>query len=146
MKAHTPEQKREAAEKNLASKRTVRRTSLGNRDVLSFKDLETGFHYRVVNDKDGRVQRAQEMGYEVVKSDGQLGDLSITNPQSLGSIVSKPVGEGVTGILMRIPDTEFAEIQAIKHKEHEDKLGQLQVDGNNKGLSGKIEIGSSTKF
>jgi hypothetical protein len=106
-------------------KNRPKRTPLGARNRLSFqidqKDKEA-FSYRVINDQDDRLARAQEAGYEFVQSEESLGDLRVAEASSLGANVAKPVGNGVTGYLMRIKKEWYDEDQAAK----EAKLKELE--------------------
>ena len=122
-KGHTGWQKRKDIMENTASK-DVRpdrskpvRTPLGTRNRLTFKGLDENFHYHVINDKDGRLQRAQDGGYEFVESTEGLGDQMAAEASKMGKNVSKPVGHGVTGYLMRIPKELYDEDQKAKQRE-----------------------------
>lgn len=90
------------------------RTPLGARNVLTFRGLEKGFTYRIINDQDDRLVRAQEAGYEFVTSDEKLGDKKVAEATKIGSKVQKQVGGGVTGYLMRIKDEWYQEDQESK--------------------------------
>ena len=106
---------------NPATKATMRpkRTPLGQRNRLTYDNLDPAFEYRVINDKDDRLKRAQEAGYEFVHEAGKLGDERVAEGTSIDSRVAKPVGNGMTGFLMRIPKELYAEDQAGKIAEIE---------------------------
>ena len=91
-----------------------KRVPLSARNRLSFDNLDPNFHYRIVNDKDERLKRAQEGGYEFVESDERLGDTRVAEGSPMDSRVAKPVGNGVTGYLMRIPIAFYKEDQNAK--------------------------------
>ena len=91
-----------------------KRTPLGARNRLSFDKQDPNFVYRVINDVEDRLQRAQEAGYEYVVSDEQLGDKRAAEGGKIDSRVSKPVGNGVRGFLMRIPREYYDEDQKVK--------------------------------
>ena len=93
------------------------RTPLGTRNRLTFKNLDPDYKYRVVSDKDGRLQRAQDGGYEFVESTEGLGDQMAAEASKMGKNVSKPVGHGVTGYLMRIPKALYDEDQLAKQSQ-----------------------------
>lgn len=93
-----------------------KRTPLGSRARLSFSKKEPGFIYRVINDVDERLVQAQEAGYEFVKGDGTLGDPRAGEGGRVDSRISKPVGNGVRGFLMRIPDEYYKSDQDEKEK------------------------------
>jgi hypothetical protein len=92
------------------------RIPLGQRNRLTFTNLDPAFVYRVINDQEDRLIRAQEAGYEFVSSDQQLGDTTVMTPKKVGKKVSKPVGNGVNGYLMRIPKEWYDEDQKAKMK------------------------------
>lgn len=102
-----------------------KRTPLGARNRLSFGNQDPNFVYRVINDVDDRLQRAQEAGYEFVVSDEQLGDKRAAEGGKIDSRVSKPVGNGVRGFLMRIPRDYYDEDQKVK---------QDQIDETEKAM------------
>jgi hypothetical protein len=94
------------------------RTPLGARNRLTFKGLDTkNFFHRVITDKDDRLDRALEAGYEFVEAEGKLGDVRVAEGTVPGAKVAKPVGNGETGYLMRIPREFYNEDQAAKAAE-----------------------------
>ena len=114
-----------------ASKRPDRskpkRVPLGHRDRLTFGEMEEGFNYRVVSDsKLGRVDKALAGGYEFVHSEEQLGDTVAAEAASIDSRVSKPVGNGATGWLMRFKSEWYNEDQAAKEAELKETEKGLQ--------------------
>ena len=68
-----------------------------------WSDQDPNYAYRVFNDSVGRVARAEEGGYEVVRTNQELGDATVDSATAVGSAVTRPVGGGMTGVLMRIP-------------------------------------------
>jgi hypothetical protein len=97
-----------------------KRTPLGQRNRLSFGKQDPNFVYRVINDQDERLQQAQEAGYDFVVSDEPLGDKRAAEGGKIDSRVSKPVGNGIRGFLMRIPKEFYEEDQAAK-------MGKIEV-------------------
>lgn len=91
-----------------------KRTPLGARARLSFGKQDPNFVYRVINDQDDRLLQAQEAGYEFVMGDEKLGDTRAAEGGKIDSRISKPVGNGVRGFLMRIPRDYYEEDQAAK--------------------------------
>lgn len=91
-----------------------KRTPLGQRNRLSFGKQDPNFVYRVINDQDERLQQAQEAGYEFVTSNEPLGDKRVAEGGAVDSRVSKPVGNGTRGFLMRIPKEYYEEDQDSK--------------------------------
>jgi hypothetical protein len=119
-----------------ASKRPDRskkeRVPLGARNRLGFRNLDKRFHYHLINDQDDRLARAQEAGYEFVESDEKMGDTRVAEGTTLGSRVSKPVGNDTTGYLMRIPMKFYNEDQAAKEAnlvEKEEDMQPKTTDG-----------------
>ena len=105
----------QAATKTKRPDRSVKtRTPLGARNRLGFSNLDERFNYRVINDQDDRLDRAVDAGYEFVESDEKLGDARVAEGTIPGSRVAKPVGNNVTGYLMRIPVKFYKEDQAAK--------------------------------
>ena len=100
-----------------------RRTPLAARNRLSVRNLEPGYHYRVVNanletDPD-RVNAFIEQGYEIVPRDkaGQIGDKRVDTASALGSTSEISVGQGTKAILMRIKDEWYKEDQDAKQRQ-----------------------------
>lgn len=102
-----------AEEKSKAVNRP-KRTSLGAKNRLSFGKQDPGFVYRVINDKDDRLKDAQAAGYDFVHGDEKLGDERVGEGGAIDTRISKPVGNGVRGYLMRIPKEFYDEDQAAK--------------------------------
>jgi hypothetical protein len=108
---------RERKEDGLKSKSTrPKRTPLGMRNRLSFGDQDPNFVYRVINDQDDRLEQAREAGYDFVVSDKDLGDKHAAEGGKTDSRVSKPVGNGIRGYLMRIPKEYYEDDQREKQK------------------------------
>ena len=99
-------------EKNQSAR--PQRPPLGARNRLTFGQQDPNYVYRVINDQDDRLQKAQEAGYEFVVSDQKLGDERAAEGGKIDSRVSKPVGNGVRGFLMRIPREYYNEDQQAK--------------------------------
>jgi hypothetical protein len=91
-----------------------KRVKFNDRNRISFSGMHPDFVYRVVNDKPGRIERMQEIGYEFVESDEQLGDYRVAEGSKLGKAVSKAVGGGVNGYLMRIKKEFYDEDRKAK--------------------------------
>lgn len=98
------------------------------RDALFIEDSDKdpNYVYRIFNDDDerwsGRIRAAQDHGWEVVENT-KMGDPKAVESSPLGSATSKPVGHGVTGVLMRIP-REFYE----EDKEASEANRKIQED------------------
>jgi len=115
----------------------------GLRDKLSITGQEPGFHYCIVNDYN--VETYALGGYEFVSHDVKIGDRSINAAAMEGGKVSLPVGNGVTGFVMRIPQEYYDEDRAAEQADLDDKDRALRQNLNSKddGRYGKVEIGQS---
>jgi len=117
----------------------------GLRDKLSLKGCEPGFHYCIVNDYN--VDVYVDAGYEFVTHDLRIGDRHIDSSKAEGRKVSLPVGNGVTGFVMRIPQEWYDEDRLEEQKEldkTEDTLRQDRSDGRYGEL--KINRGSTSRI
>jgi hypothetical protein len=93
--------------------RPKRRSFGADGGKLQFQSRE-GYQRRVFNDVDGRIAEFQGYGWEPVKVAAEASELSAGDASKLGSVVRKPVGGGVEGVLMEIPKEWFEEDQAAK--------------------------------
>lgn len=78
-----------------------------------------GFVRRIFNhdpSNPGRIERAQLAGWSGVQDDSRIGDPKTSVAAQFGSVVTRPVGKGVTGVLMEIPEELYREDQATKAK------------------------------
>ena len=116
----------------IAVSRKPQRVKLADRNRICFNELDANYVYRVVNDKDGRIEKLQRIGYEFVESDENIGDYRVAEGSKMGSAVSKPVGNGVTGYLMKIRRELYEEDQAAK---------AAQVDEIEKALKPNVSKG-----
>lgn len=113
------------------------------RNTLTYDGKDKDYFYRVVNDDDGRVEKLESYGYEVVREGGQLGDPTADGSTSLGSAVSKPVGGGKTGVLMRTKREFYEEDQAGKQRELNELEDALHKKSEEDGHYGKLKIDRS---
>jgi len=107
-----------------------KRVPLSQRNRISFPQ-EEGYHYHLINDKDGRLQKAIDGGYEFVESDKNLGDPIVGTAKKMGKNVSMPVGNGTTGYLMRIKNEWYDEDQKAKQKLVDDSEKAMKPKGKN---------------
>jgi len=92
-----------------------KRTPVGGaRDILTVANMDPNYVYRWVNDKDGRITKFKEGGYEVVTSDTEVGQDAVDRGSKLGSAITKSVGGMTTAVLMRIPREWYDEDQTAK--------------------------------
>lgn len=94
----------------------VRRTPVGIRGRLNVRNKDPKFQYRIVNDENGRVDQFLDAGYEIVTGNETIGDSRLNQPSKEGSPVSTHVGNGIKGVLMRIPTEWYEEDQEEKQK------------------------------
>lgn len=125
-------------------KRSNRRILGGFRDPLAMEHKrDPDFHYRIFNDdpnRPGRIEAAKEAGYEVVEGEAQIGDPSADTPKKLGSAITRPVGNGVTGVLMRKPLDWHLEDQAEKQKIRNETEAAIKRKPNQPGFYGKVDV------
>ena len=126
----------------MESKRQSRRTPIsGYRNPLTVKGKDPEYEYRIVNDVDGRIDDLREVGYEVVTdSKHKIGDKRVATPTKEGSPITKHVGNGITGVLMRIKKEWFDEDQDAKQQKVKDIEQSMKADAATKSDYGKLEI------
>ena len=97
-----------------ASAQRPKRTPISQRNRLEIRNKEAGFHYRIVNDVDDRVELLKENGWEIVPDAkvGAVGNRRVDNTSALGSASSFSVGQGTKAVVMRIPVEWFNEDRA----------------------------------
>lgn len=119
-------------------KRPVRK-SLKQTGKLVFEERK-GYQRRVFNDHDSRVEDAVANGWEVVRipvdgSEKQAGDAS-----QLGSVVRKPVGGGINGVLMEIPKEWYEQDKAEKERSRLAREEALLSDAPELSATDRINI------
>jgi hypothetical protein len=122
-----------------------KRIPLGRRGVLTIdpKDKDPDYSYRIVNDKAGRINMFRDAGWEVVEKRGglQVGDPQAGVSSQLGAVVTKSVGNGETGYLMRIKKEFYKEDQKVKADKIKAAEEGLKLEQTKKGRYGEIKIG-----
>jgi hypothetical protein len=106
------------------------RVSYKDRHKLTVANRDdANYVYRIVNsDKDRYKDRIATMlarGYTICKDGEQIGDPNGTDASSIGSSATKSVGNGVKGVLMKIPRKFYEEDKAAK---------QAEVDRTEEGM------------
>lgn len=99
-----------------ASART-RRQPLAIRQRIAVRNMDPEFAYRVVMDRDNRVEDLVDQGYEVVPQDKVIrgGDKRVDDASALGSASSMSLGRnGDRGVVMKIRKDWYIEDQAAK--------------------------------
>ena len=109
----------------------VRRTPIAMRNKLSVPNQDPNFHYRIVNDIDGRIEQFIEQGYEVAPVT-QVGDKRVDTPSQLGSAPKVSVGNGTKAISLRIRKDWYAEDQLTKQKD----IDELEASMNSAAKRG----------
>lgn len=118
----------------------VRRTPVGQRNILTVSGKEPGFQYRFVNDTADRIQEFLDNGWEKVPaSDVRVGDKRINSPTNVGTDSVASVGGGQKAYLLRIREDWYKEDQDAKQAQvdaSEALMREKALDGN----YGKLEI------
>lgn len=104
-----------------------KRTPIGVRNVLT-APVRDGYVRRWVNDRDDRIERFREAGYEPVTADFKGGDPQLGDPSKPGSTVVKSVGGGVKSVLMEIPKEYYDEDQVVKIEGNRKRLAALKPE------------------
>ena len=124
---------------NLAKTPSRRRTAAeGLRDFLSVLNQDPNYVYRHAADdpaRPGRIEKLQELGYEIVlDGDVDVGESTVDrrSKQKLGTAVTRPGGGGITLVLMRQRKEWFDEDQAFK---------QAKVDALEEAMQQDIAMG-----
>jgi len=115
----------------------------GLRDKLVVHGEEPGWHYCLVNDEN--VSLYQAAGYEHVTHEVQIGDRHIDAAQDVGGNVSLPVGNNVTGYLMRCLEEDYKEEMKLVDDETNAKEQALFQSLNSKedGKYGEVRVEQS---
>lgn len=128
------------------------RTPLADRMNTQASHQEPGFVYRLVNDKKGRVELLQTSGWEVVTDGSKVGDKTVEGGKIPGSAVTRPVGDGVVGVLMRKPiewhDEDMKPVYDKAQRVENTLSGKnkQREDGfDNLGSSARTSLGTFTK-
>lgn len=118
------------------------RTPITQRNRLSVKNQDPGYIYRIVNDEDDRVERLQELGYEVASKEavGAVGNKQVDSASSLGSTAHFSVGKGTKAVVMRQKREYFAEDQATKQSEIDALENTMKGDARKAADYGNIDF------
>lgn len=122
------------------------------RSPLLYRGLDTkNYHHRWVLDKDDRIAKFLEGGYEFVQAtQKQVGETTVEtqNQDKQGSRVTKSAGYGGLKLyLMRIPIKFYEEDQAAKQKEVDEIEATMRpAKSGNAGIDyGKVEFSRKNK-
>jgi hypothetical protein len=128
-----------------AGKNRPKRTPMGQRNRLRFR-MDPNYHYHLFNDVKGgmRIQDALAAGYDFVKVDDRTGVHAsegvarAEESSQMGANVTHPVGDGVTGYLMRIPKELWLEDRAVRDQEvNEGEKGMHRNENRNPDAQGQ---------
>ena len=103
-----------------------RRTPIGRRNRLTVENRDPAYHYRIVNDVDGRVQDLLDQDYEIVL-DAKVGDKRVDEISSLGSAKQISVGNGIKAVVMKKRKDWFKDDQDLKQKEIDDLEASMNI-------------------
>mgnify|MGYP000385491313 CR=1 FL=1 len=117
-----------------APRERVKRVPVGSRNRLEVIGKSPDYVYRIVNDVDDRVELFKAAGYEVVSiSEARMASQRVGQGTPTGSVAEMPVGNGVNGVLMKIPKEWYEEDQAAKAAridEAERSIKKPDIDGS----------------
>lgn len=110
----------------------------GFRDILSVIGKEPGWHYCWVPE---HLVAKYEMGhYDYVTHEVIVGDRRINAGSQLGTKISMPVGNGVTGFLMRCTEEDFQAEKAYVHSEADRQEDAMRSSSQESGRYGQVDI------
>jgi hypothetical protein len=118
----------------------VSRTRVGQRNILTVKNKDPNYEYRIVNDIGDRIAMFEEAGYELVDAaDVQVGDKRVSKATPEGSKAQVAVGGGNKGYVMRIRKEWYDEDQKAKQAHLDEVENTMKQEALN-GTYGKLEI------
>jgi hypothetical protein len=124
--------------------KSKKRIPLGKRAVLRFGEKDPNYVYRVFNDKPEmmgqRLRDAENAGWEYVRDNKGLEDERAGKTTPMGSTVTKPVGQGTTGVLMKKKKEWYEEDQAEKMAKIDEQEAGLIRDADVDGRYGSIRM------
>lgn len=120
----------------------VDRVPIGTpRGRLEVRDKEPGFHYTVINDYN--VDEALDQGFEFVTHPVRIGTrrIGVGRRDNGSAAVHIPVGGGVIGYLMRIPQEIYDDDMKKYHKNVVDSTEEsIRSHSSKNSLQGTLEI------
>ena len=140
-KARKPSEKAVASPEAIARRNRRTKSPIdGRRNILTVKGLAPGMVGRWVDNTPERVEQLMDRGYEPVRDNVQVGDLSVDIGANLGSVVTKRVGGGKEQILMQIPEDWYKADQAEKQKVVDEREFATKQAGKNDSFYGKVTV------
>jgi hypothetical protein len=123
-----------------APERRVRRTPVGQRNVLTVTGQDPGYTYRFVNDSGDRVQEFLENGWEKVPAKNvRVGDKRMGSDSTEGTDAMASVGQGMKAYVLRIRKDWYDEDQAAKQA-HVNATEEATREKALDGTYGKLDI------
>lgn len=118
-----------------------KRTSNNVRNRLSVTKKDPNFEYRIVTDRDDRIEILKELGYEVCTAEEvAVGDKRVDLGRSIGSVASLTLGGGDKGVVMKIPKEWYEADRVTKAKVVDNTEQTMKEDARKAGNYGNIEI------
>jgi hypothetical protein len=131
-------------------KMRTERTPLYVQKAVTLRSRDPNYHYRLVNDLPGRIQRFIEAGWELVQGDNTetYSGKGRSESTNAGTLMTRTVNEDPkakchTAYVMRILKTLFDEDQAAKAKRIDDDM--LDIDPTGEILKAQM-LGSRANF
>ena len=130
----------------IGSDMSATRIGYKDRNKITVADQDPDYKYRVVNDDNehyqGNVAKRKQMGYDIVTDESTIGDDQGVGAHAVGSQVSRHVGHGTKGILMRQRKEWFEEDKAAKQAEIDanvQTIAETSLDGE-EGITGEVSV------
>lgn len=140
--AKTPRKSGKASGKRTGNvTRQQKRVPMHQRQPLSVADRDPNFEYRIVNDSPGRIDRFKLAGW-VPDEVAVVGDKIAGKATAMGSVSAAPVGQGHTGVVMKIPKELYTEDQKVKQSkvdESEESMLSDSAEAINEAAGGRDE-------
>lgn len=121
-----------------------RRSITGYTDKLTVEGQEPGYHYCWVNDD--KVARFERASYEFVTHECIVGDVKIA-ACAPGAKISMPVGNGVTGYLMRVQEEFYNSDMDLIQTDIDEKERDMyrNLNSHSDGSYGKVELAGAER-
>lgn len=111
----------------------------GRRNILTVKGLAPGMVGRWVDNTPERVDQLLEQGYDFVRENVQVGDISIDSGAQMGAVKTKRVGGGKESILMQIPKEWYDADQTEKQKRVDIRETTIYSEGKTGNFYGSVK-------
>lgn len=110
----------------------------GLRDILAVLGKEPGWHYCWVPEH--LTAKYEVAYYDYVTHEVIIGDRKINAGSQMGTKVSMPVGNGVTGFLMRCTEEDYQAEKAWVASEADRQENAMRGSTQDEGRYGQVEI------